>query len=212
MWAAAHLSFNRPVPFHTFSPLVQVDKLLEEVAATKGPEGDTGGVQVPGAHALDARARLLERVAGEVSRLSFQANRGKVCGARFDTQVQSLGERHGHSQKFFFPADDASLCQLQLLSASCHATNVTALPDAWLVGAGVCADNDAAHSSGAWNAAGTGTCCLCCPCPHFALIAMSLISNPLSSHADRIRGSAGRRAGSWRLWSWPCIALHARVC
>ncbi len=45
---------------------VQVEKLLAEVA------GDDG------ASDPDTRARLLERVAVEVSRLSFQANRGKV--------------------------------------------------------------------------------------------------------------------------------------
>ena len=54
----------------------QVEKLLAGVAAaTTAPsaEGAAGG-----AADLDTRARLLERVAGEVSRLAFQANRGKV--------------------------------------------------------------------------------------------------------------------------------------
>ncbi|KAL6757491.1 hypothetical protein V8C86DRAFT_2624124 [Haematococcus lacustris] len=37
----------------------------------------TAGQAAPGEADLDARARLLERVAGEVSRLTYQANRGK---------------------------------------------------------------------------------------------------------------------------------------
>ncbi|GAX80853.1 hypothetical protein CEUSTIGMA_g8288.t1 [Chlamydomonas eustigma] len=45
----------------------KVEKLLEEVAASENL----------GVADLDSRCRLLERVAGEVSRLSFQANRGK---------------------------------------------------------------------------------------------------------------------------------------
>ncbi|KAJ9508887.1 hypothetical protein QJQ45_028206 [Haematococcus lacustris] len=39
--------------------------------------GGTAGQAAPGEADLDARARLLERVAGEVSRLTYQANRGK---------------------------------------------------------------------------------------------------------------------------------------
>jgi len=58
----------------------KVEKLLAEVAAAskEGDEGD--GVALAGGGSwgdLDARSRLLERVAGEVSRLSFQAQRGK---------------------------------------------------------------------------------------------------------------------------------------
>jgi hypothetical protein len=49
--------------------VLQVEKLLEEVAASE----NTASID------LDSRCRLLERVAGEVSRLSFQASRGKVC-------------------------------------------------------------------------------------------------------------------------------------
>jgi len=41
-------------------------------AAAGQPEGEDGLVD------LDTRARLLERVAREISRLSFQMNRGKV--------------------------------------------------------------------------------------------------------------------------------------
>ena len=67
---ASHSSFSPcPAISHNCVPAVslQVEKLLAEVAAADGTGGD-----------LDAHSRLLERVAGEVSRLTFQANRGKV--------------------------------------------------------------------------------------------------------------------------------------
>lgn len=47
----------------------KVEKLLNEVAQTQA--------QDKGAIDLDSRSRLLERVAGEVSRLSFHSSRGK---------------------------------------------------------------------------------------------------------------------------------------
>ncbi|GFH07758.1 uncharacterized protein HaLaN_02607 [Haematococcus lacustris] len=58
----------------------KVDKLLAEPVASNGAgqaAGGTAGQAAPGEADLDARARLLERVAGEVSRLTYQANRGK---------------------------------------------------------------------------------------------------------------------------------------
>ncbi len=61
-------------------PALQVDKLLVEVAAL--PAG-TEPADIP---ALAGRTNRLERVAGEVSRLSFQANRGKVRWAGFCVQ------------------------------------------------------------------------------------------------------------------------------
>jgi hypothetical protein len=63
---------------HTFSrhhTCAQVEKLLAEVAAL-----DTAAAAGGPPADLDTRSRLLERVAGEVSRLMYQANRGKVGG------------------------------------------------------------------------------------------------------------------------------------
>lgn len=62
--------------------LSQVEKLLAEVSAAGG-----SGATID----LDSHSRLLERVAGEVSRLSFQSNRGKVRGRSSPTGARGRG-------------------------------------------------------------------------------------------------------------------------
>jgi len=55
-----------------------VEKLAAEVDALGEPGADGGGGG--DAAALDARARVAERLAGEVARLNFHAARGQVQG------------------------------------------------------------------------------------------------------------------------------------
>ena len=51
---------------------MQVEKLLAEVEAAEEEENSLAG------EALDGRARMLERLASEVSRLNYYSTRGKV--------------------------------------------------------------------------------------------------------------------------------------
>mmetsp|Transcript_18657 Transcript_18657/g.40080 ORF Transcript_18657/g.40080 Transcript_18657/m.40080 type:complete len:830 (-) Transcript_18657:232-2721(-) len=72
----------------------KVEKLLAEVAAVDS----AGNVD------LDSRSRLLERVGGEVSRLTFQANRGKDLAfvKSMEPRIQSYRtELEGHLNKTF---------------------------------------------------------------------------------------------------------------
>ena len=60
---------------HSTSGCMQVESLLVEIETAE--EGETG----MGDEALDARCRMLERLASEVSRLGYYATKGKVsCG------------------------------------------------------------------------------------------------------------------------------------
>lgn len=72
---------------HTLLAPSQVEKLLEEVAAAEANAASASGAAADGAAAshsalseseLVSQCRLLERVAAEVSRLAFLANKGKV--------------------------------------------------------------------------------------------------------------------------------------
>lgn len=56
-----------------------MEKLAAEVDALGEPGEEGGG---GGGAALDARARVAERLAGEVARLNFHASRGQARGLR----------------------------------------------------------------------------------------------------------------------------------